>query len=480
MNILLIMADELSTWGVGCYGVSWGGTLPHTPHIDTLAARGTRFQAAYTPSPMCVPTRAAIACGRNLHEIGYWSSAEAYDGRVPSWGHRLQQVDIPTVSIGKLHYRNGTDSTGFDRQIEPIHIPEGIGWVRGLLRKPLCSYSATAKLAEMIGPGDSDYIQFDRRVAEESERWLTDPERRAQPWCAFVSFLSPHYPLIAPPEFYGLYDPRRLEAQAQPLPGHPIIREIGTFFSHDGHFTPETRGIARAAYFGLCSFLDAQVGRVLAALGASGQAGDTLILFTSDHGEMLGGKGVWGKCTMYDDAARVPLIMAGPGVSAGDRNDPVSLIDLAPTICEAAGLPDPARGFSGRSLLAPAQPDRTVISEYHDGGSSVGITMVRWNDSPSAGGGAWKYVHYAEGHPPQLFNLACDPDENTNLAVEGVNDPVVSAAWTEARRRMAEILDPEETNTRAHADQARLMAKLGGREKLLAQPQWNFTPADSR
>jgi choline-sulfatase len=219
---------------------------------------------------------------------------------------------------------------------------------------------------------------------------------------------------------------------------------------------------------------------VLAALEASGQADDTLILFTSDHGEMLGRRGLWGKYNMYDDAARVPLIVAGPGVGpgigAGTRTDPVSLIDLAPTICEAAGLPDPGRCFSGRSLLAPARPGRTIISEYHDGGCPVGITMVRWNDENSA----WKYVHYAEGHPPQLFNLTRDPDERTDLAVAGVNDPAASAAWAEARRRMAAILDPDETNTRAHADQARLVAKLGGREKLLAAPQWNFTPADSR
>jgi len=471
MNVLLIMADELSTWGLGCYGgyndANGVAVVPQTPHLDALAACGALFDAAYTPSPMCVPTRAAIACGRYLHEIGYWSSAEAYDGRVPSWGHRLQQAGIPVVSIGKLHYRSQTDSTGFDRQIEPIHIPEGIGWVRGLLRRPLASYGATAELAQMIGPGDSDYIRFDRRVTAEAERWLSDPARRRRPWCAFVSFLSPHYPLIAPEAYYSLYDPKRFEAQAEPLPGHPIVREIGTFFSHDDHFTPETRGIARAAYFGLCSFLDAQVGRVVAALEASGQADDTLVLFTSDHGEMLGRKGFWGKYCMYDDSARVPLIMAGAGVAAGEiRADPVSLIDLAPTICQAAALPGPGHGFSGRSLLDPPTADRTVISEYHDGGSSVGITMVRW--------GEWKYVHYAEGHPPQMFNLTRDPDEEREL---GTTEP---EALADAQARMAEILDPEETNSRAHADQARLVAELGGREKLLAAPQWNFTPADSR
>jgi choline-sulfatase len=469
MNILLIMADELSTWGLECYDT----VNKHTPHLDELARSGTLFQNAYTPSPICVPTRAAIACGRHVHETGYWSSAEAYDGRVPSWGHRLREAGIETVSIGKLHYRNATDDTGFTRQIEPIHIPGGTGWVRGLLRKPVCEYDATAELAAMIGPGDSDYIQYDRRVTAEAEQWLADPARRdpGKPWAAFVSYVSPHYPLIAPPEFYNLFDPTRFEAEPEPLPDHPVLGQIAGFFSHDEHFTPRTRGIARAAYFGLCAFLDAQVGRVMAALEASGQRDDTLVIFTSDHGEMLGAKGFWTKSTMYDDAVRIPLLMAGPGIGeTGTRTDPVSLIDLAPTICQAAGLPDPHHGFSGRSLLAPPDPSRTVISEYHDGGSPVGITMVRWADEQ----GDWKYVHYAEGHPPQLFHMREDPDETSDLAAA---KPLIVR---EARRRMAEILDPEEANTRAHADQARRVAELGGREKLLAAPQWNFTPADSR
>ncbi|MEM7189579.1 MAG: sulfatase-like hydrolase/transferase [Pseudomonadota bacterium] len=455
-NVLLIMADELSTWGLGCYG----GAVK-TPHIDALAARGRRFDAAYTPSPICVPTRAAIATGRYLHHIGYWSSAEAYDGRVPGWGHALQAAGIPCLSIGKLHYRNQSDATGFDRQIEPIHIPDGVGWVRALLRQPLAGYDATAEMAEMIGPGETDYTAFDRRVTAEACAWLADAPD--PPWCTFVSYLSPHYPLIAPQEYYDLYDPKALEGPAEPTPDHPVLGEVANFFDHDPYFTPETRGVARAAYFGLCSFLDAQVGQVLAALEARGQAEDTLILLTSDHGEMLGHKGFWGKSTMYEDSARVPLIATGTGVVPGTEPAPVSLIDLAPTMTAALGV---SADYPGASLLAPAVPDRTIFSEYHDGGSPVGITMVRW--------GQWKYVHYAQGHPPQLFDLTADPNETHDLAN---TRPEIIA---EARARMAAELDPEATDARVHADQAALVERLGGREKLLAMEQWNFTPADSR
>ena len=461
MNVLFLMCDELSWWGLGHMNPS-----VHTPNLDRLAARGMRFDAAYTPSPMCVPTRAAIATGKYIHEIGNWSSAEAYDGSVPSYAHVLRDAGKTCVSIGKLHYRNDTDDTGFDQQIEPIHIPDGVGWVRGLLRKPLCSYAPTAELSEMIGPGDSAYLQFDRRVAAEAESWLMDPARKSQEWCVFVSMLSPHYPLIAPQEYFDLYDPKDFECDPEAVPDHPILREISAFFDHDDYFTPETRGIAIASYYALCSFMDAQMGKVLDALEASGQAEETLILFTSDHGEMLGEKGFWTKSTMYDSAARVPLIVAGPGITAEVRTDPVSLIDIAPTVTRAMNVR--SRAFSGKPLQSPAPLGRTVLSEYHDGGSSVGITMVRWNE----GDHAWKYVHYAEGHPAQLFDLAEDPSEERDLA------PQSADICTEARRRLARWMDPEVINARAHADQAKRIEELGGRAKLEAIPQWNFTPAD--
>ncbi len=461
MNVLILMVDEMAAWAIGS-GV-------RTPNIDRLAARGVTYEAAYTPSPICVPARAAIATGKYVYETGNWSSAEAYDGRVPGWAHQVRDAGFEAVSIGKLHYKNGSLDTGFERQIEPIHIPGGEGWVRGLLRKPLCDYAPTAEMAQQIGPGHTAYHDFDRRVAREACEWLSDPARRARPWCAFVSFLSPHYPLIAPPEEYAQYDPAADAQAPEPVPDHPILQEMAGFFDHDAHFDADTRGIARASYRALCSFVDRLVGQVVDALEASGQAEDTLVLFTSDHGDMLGQHGFWAKSVMYEASARVPLIICGPGITPGRRDDPVSLIDIAPTVAQAMGLEVGA--YTGRSLLAAPQDDsRTVLSEYHDGGASVGLTMVRWDD----GGGRWKYVHYAEGYPPQLFELTADPQEAHNLASERPDQVA------QARRRLSVWMDPEEVNLRAHADQALVIEQLGGRDALLAREQWNFTPADSR
>ncbi|MEO1120931.1 MAG: sulfatase-like hydrolase/transferase, partial [Pseudomonadota bacterium] len=233
------------------------------------------------------------------------------------------------------------------------------------------------------------------------------------------------------------------------------------------HFSKESRGIGRAGYYALWSFIDDQVGAVMAALEQAGQADDTLILFTSDHGEMLGEKGFWGKSTMYESSARVPLIAAGPGVVPGRRDDPVSLLDVAPTICQAMGAS--TDGFSGRSLTDAPAPERAVISEYHDGGASVGVTMLRWNEA----GEKWKYVHYAEGYAPQLFELTSDPDELNDLA------PQAPERIAAARDRLFAIFDPEDANARAHADQARRVEELGGREAILAQPEWSFTPTNN-
>ncbi|MFK7752682.1 MAG: sulfatase-like hydrolase/transferase [Sedimentitalea sp.] len=456
MNVLFMMSDELSWWALG-----HAGGVADTPNLDRLAARSMRFDAAYTPSPICVPTRAAIATGRDVHEIGCWSSAEPYYGQVPSWGHAVQASGQTCVSIGKLHYRSVQDDVGFDEQIEPVHVVDGVGWVQALLRRPVEPDQNSHTLARDIGPGTSDYLDFDRRVTAETVAWLGAPERQTAPWSAFVSWLCPHFPLIAPPEDFARYDaaPR----PSEPVPDHPGVREMADFFCHGAYFSDETRGIAWASYQGMVTFLDRQVGQVLDALEAAGLAEDTLILFTSDHGEMLGEKGLWTKSVMYDSSARVPLLMAGPGVAPGVWRDPVSLIDAAPTICGAMGAA--CDGFSGVDLRAPVR-GREVISQYHDGGAPNGFTMLRWQN--------WKLVYYAGGHAAQLFDMAADPQELQDLAA------LRADVLAEGMARLHARFDPEAVNARAFADQATRIAALGGADAIRAREQFDYTPADSR
>jgi len=247
----------------------------HTPVMDGLAARGTRFRSVYTTCPICVPARASFATGRYVHEIGYWDNAMGYDGRIRGWGHELQDSGIPVESIGKLHYRNDQDPTGFDRQHNPMHIWNGIGQVWGSNRRPLekAMQQGTLtletdgrprKLFKKIGPGESGYNRYDKSIADLTVEWL---ERRAalgsgrtSPWVLYVGFVAPHLPLVVPQEFYDLYPTERL-----PM---PKLRPRDDHSLHPWHFaqvfkdrefeSDDQRRIAIAAYLGLCSYLDFQ------------------------------------------------------------------------------------------------------------------------------------------------------------------------------------------------------------------------------
>ena len=463
-NILIIMSDEHAFEALGCYG----HPIVQTPNIDALAARGTRFANAYTPSPMCVPTRAAIATGRYPHETGYWDSAHPYDGEVPSWGHRLIESGRTCVSVGKLHFRSSDDDNGFAPELLPMHVVDGIGWTPGLLRDPLPDYSEqAAELARDTGVGESSYTDYDRRVCARACSWLEqDAPLQDDPWTLFVSFVAPHYPLSAPEEFFKLYPTDALDPprDRDGVNRHPVLDALRAFYCYDDYFSDEKAMEARAAYYGLVSFLDHNVGRVLEALQRSRTADDTLVVYTSDHGELLGNHGLWTKQTMHEESAGVPLVLSGPGVTEGAvREDPVSLIDLYPTVLEVAGVEaaqdDPPHG---RSLMR-ANENRNVVSEFHDGGSPTGFFMVRW--------ARWKLVYYV-GAPPQLFDIANDPQEMTDLA----ETPEFRGVLAEGEDRLRSVLDPEEVNARAFASQAERIEAYGGRTALERRSTFNHTP----
>ena len=253
------------------------------------------------------------------------------------------------------------------------------------------------------------------------------------------------------------------------MPSHPEIRNLADFFDYDRHFTAESRHAALAGYFGLTSFLDSCVGRIMKALEASGHLDDTLVIYLSDHGDMLGEKRLWTKQVMYEASVGIPLIMAGPDVPDGrECTTPAAIVDISATALEMFGLaPDAeAPGRSLRELAAtPDDPDRTVFAEYHDGGSSTGAFMVRWRN--------WKYIRYT-GLVPQLFDLEADPDELVDLGADTSERAI--AAREEGARRLAGICDADAVNTRCFADQAKRIEALGGRDACRNAYLFNHTP----
>ncbi len=463
-NVIVIMTDELRRDCLGCYA---GHPQVQTPHIDALAARGLRFDAAYTPSPICVPARAAIATGRYVHETGCYSNAQPYAGAQPSWHHALRNAGRAMPSIGKLHFRSGADDNGFETEIDPLYVANGQGWVHGLMRERNDLFDASG-FATHIGPGDDGYTRFDETVCARTEDWLREQADAAKPFGLYVSFLRPHYPLTCPQAFYDLYDPATV-----PLPrprgandgtDHPVLAHMAQACDYDAPFDDDMRRVAVASYYGLCSFVDALVGRIIAVLAETGLDANTTVIFTSDHGECLGDRGFWTKMVMYEESVAVPLIIAGPDIVPDVRRDPVSLIDLAPTVLDLSGLPQEGV-FSkhARSLLGPVEPDRAILSEYHDYGAPVGMFMLRHDK--------WKLVAYP-GHPSQLFDLAADPGEQHDLGSE----PAYAATLAQMTARLDAIADHRAVNAAALASQEVRIAELGGRDAIRAQPNYDHTP----
>ncbi len=471
-NLLIIMSDEHNPKIMGCSG----HPLVKTPNIDALAARGTMFTSSYTTCPVCVPARAAFAVGKYVHQIGYWDNADAYEGAIPSWHHRLRESGHRVVSIGKLHFRGHTgDDNGFSEEIIPMNILEGKGDLMGLVRRDLPERGMSWKIAKLAGPGESPYTHYDREIAARAQIWLREeaPKYADKPWALFVSFVSPHFPLIAPPEFYYQYpldrvpEPKLYEESVRPE--HPYLRDYASSFVYDRFFTPEKVRKAVAAYYGLCSFVDDNIGKVLRTLDVLGLTETTRILYTSDHGDNLGARGLWGKSTMYEEVAGVPLIVAGPDIPRGKRVDtPASHVDTYPFILQAAGEDradnyDSHPGISLFDLAGGAAPDRNVLSEYHGMGSTTGAFMLRH--------GGYKYVHYV-AYDAQLFDLDRDPEELTDLA----HDPQYAKVLEECRARLFRICDPAEVDARAKKRQAELLEAAGGREAVLARGDLGFSP----
>lgn len=468
-NIIVIMTDELRRDCLGCYGNS----IVKTPNIDALAASGLRFDNVYTPSPICVPARAAFATGRYVHEIGCWANAQPYDGKPDSWHHKLRDNGYRVASIGKLHFRSTDDDNGFTEEIQPLHVHEGKGWVHGLMRERTDLFDASG-FAANIGPGEDSYTDYDRTVCGLTLDWLQDRTSDDQPWAAFVSFLRPHYPLTCPEEFYALYDPAKMPAPkphtAASGADHPVLEGLRKSCDYDAPFTEATRQIAIASYYGLISFVDDLIGQITEKLRQAGLDQSTTVIFASDHGECLGDRGFWTKMVMYDEAAAVPLIVAGPNISAGTTNAPASLIDLFPTTLGLAGIPyDERQTPFAHDLLKQghsAQTERPILSEYHDYGAQTGMFMLRK--------GRWKLVVYP-GYQDQLFDMVADPDEMHDLAQSDAHKIVLS----QMHSALAGVLDTDKVNERAFTDQEKRIAELGGREAILALKNFDHTPVSS-
>ena len=472
-NVLFILSDEHTRDVAGCYG----DKIVKTPNIDALAARGTKFTAAYTNCPICVPARASLQTGTYVAENACWDNAHPYDGSIRGWGHRLREQGHHTMSIGKLHFRSDKDDNGFIEEIIPLHVVDGQGDLLGLIRRPEpAARGGMPDLAKAAGPGESTYANYDRNIRDGAIEWLTTRASKLdKPWALFVSMVKPHFPLVAPPEFFAMYPPESMPMPRlygpDAYPTHPSVKALRACMSYDDFFSPEKVRIALAAYYGMVSFLDDNIGQILRALEAAGLADTTRVVYSTDHGDNLGNRHMWGKSVHYEEAAAIPMIVAGPGIPAGKTcKTPVTLVDIYPTIVRSVGIEPDAqdKALPGQSLVeianAPCDPERVAFGEYHAAASITAMYLVRK--------GRWKYIHHV-GFQPELFDLETDPGETRDLGTDPAHAATVAMMEAELRK----IIDPEAVNARAFADQEAKIARNGGVEALIKRGDFGYSPA---
>ena len=472
-NLIFFQSDNHNRAVSGCYGHAY----VKTPNIDRIAAVGVRFENSYSASALCCPARAAIATGRYPHQTGYWDNAIAYDGRVPTWHHRLREQGHTVVAVGKLHYRSQEDDNGFSEEIEPMHLHDGQGAIKNLLRgydeEPPKGDGSFLKLyMDRSGVGETHYQDYDRRITAKAITWLKRHKGASRkPWVLYVSYISPHPPFTVPKRLYDLYPERNMPLPAGFRPNERSLHPASEYLRHmDGMLDMTDEAALRriaAGYFGLITHMDEQIGAVMQAAEEFGLLANTRIAYTSDHGELFGTHGLFGKKCLYEGSVGVPLLLSGPGVPQGKvSRQIVSHVDLFPTLVEGAGarLADADNDLKGVSLWPTVTGEdiaRTGFAEYHAQASKAAAYVLR--------DGSMKLIYHV-GMPPQLFDLGNDPDELKNLADS--TPGTVKAIETKLRA----ICDPEALDTRAKADQRQWVEHWGGKDKVAGASQILFTP----
>ncbi|MBM3525729.1 MAG: sulfatase [Alphaproteobacteria bacterium] len=472
-NLLFFLSDNHARTMARCYG----HPVVKTPVLDSLAASGTRFANAYSASPICCPARAALATGRYPHQTRYWDNAIVYDGRVASWMHRMREAGYETAAVGKLHFRSTEDDNGFDQEIAPMHILNGKGGVSMLLRwsdeEPVNKGQWELYL-EKSGVGSTHYQEYDIDISDRAIAWLEAKARRSgKPWALFVSYVSSHPPFTVPQRLWDLYDeasmPLPIGYRPEERSEHPADRHLRTKMGFKAMTDPAAlRRIARA-YCALTTHLDEQIGRVLGTAERLGLRDGARIVYTSDHGESLGAHGLFGKYCLYDESIGVPLLLSGPDVPRGAVVDePVSDVDLFPTLVEGAGgrmKPEDA-DIGGESLwpiLAGGKRKRPVFAEYHAAGSRHGMFMLRRGNE--------KLIYHAHA-PMQAFDLADDPLELRDLTAT----PEGRMRAASLERELRKICDPEAVDAQAKADQRSKAEFWGGNAAILKEGLLVYTP----
>jgi choline-sulfatase len=437
-NILIIMADQFN----GTLFPDGPAEFLHAPHLKALAAKSARFANTYTALPLCAPARASFMTGQLPSRTGVYDNAAEFRSDIPTYAHHLRRAGYETALSGKMHFVGPDQMHGFEERLTTDIYPADFGWTPDY-RKPGERIDWWYhNLGSVTGAGVAEItnqMEYDDEVAFHANQKLYQYSRVSddvarRPWCLTVSFTHPHDPYVARRKYWDLYegipqlDPSVEEIAYANQDSHSK-RLIDACDTQNFTITKDHIRRARQGYFANISYIDDKVGDLIETLRATQMQDDTIILFTSDHGDMLGERGLWFKMNFFEGSARVPLMIGGKGIAPQLITAPVSTLDINPTLADFAGINIAeimpwTDGESLVPLMTGAVRTAPVHMEYTAEGSQAPLVCIREGD--------WKFSH-CELDPPMLFNLKDDPQELNNLATEPANAALV-ATWIERVR----------------------------------------------
>lgn len=447
-NILFICADQHTSAALGVNG----HPIVKTPNLDRLAAAGVTFRNAYSGNPVCAPGRASMMTGRFASDVGSYCNSTPFDGHAPTWGNRLRDAGYHCWATGKMDLWEGKDFGFHESGTNHGHSTDPD--ITSLFRAPVCfrpdeRANANGSFSEREAP--------DLPKVRKALQFLREDARKSvQPWCLYLGLTKPHPKFAAASKYRDIYPPEKM-----PLPRwpegylenrHTAFQILANFKNVQALVPAERVRRARAAYFGLITELDELVGNVLDELDRTGQRENTLIVYTSDHGEMLGEHGLWLKNVLLDGAARVPLLLSGPGLPKGKTiRTPVSHVDMVATMLEAAGAGG-AKELRGHSLAPMARGEAGshpgfAFSESHSEGNCTGSFMIRKGD--------WKYIYFTGG-PPLLFHMKDETGEFHDLSGSREH----AAVRQEMHAHLTSLLDPDAVTQAAFRKQDEVLRGL--------------------
>ncbi|MCA2010758.1 choline-sulfatase [Cereibacter sphaeroides] len=449
-NILILMVDQLT----GTLMADGPADFLHAPNLKKLAERSARFTRSYCPSPLCSPARASVMAGQLPRRTAVYDNAAEFRSDTPCYTHHLRAQGYQTTLSGKMHFVGPDQLHGFEERLTTDIYPADFGWTPDY-RKPGERIDWWYhNLGSVTGAGVAEItnqLEYDDDVAHLACQKLYDLARGKdeRPWSLHVSFTHPHDPFVARRKYWDLY-----EGIPELEPSEGIAYEdqdnhgkrlLESFDYENFDATEDQIRRAKRGYYANISYIDDKIGEILDTLERTRQ--EAVIVFLSDHGEMLGDRGLWFKMAFWENSGRVPFWFAGPGIRPQRIDQPASTLDMLPTLCDLAGC--------DMSRIAPWTDGESLVPLMNGTGGRGPVPMeyaAEGTITPMVGlvDGPWKYIA-CKADPEILYNLDDDPSERVNLATDPAFAPVLERFRNMAKARW----DLDAYDAEVRASQAR-------------------------